>query len=111
MDRKYSRKLIIHTDTNRWSAVCRGAVIRASESKGEANISKRILRYHYGSTTQVKFEEGFHDPRDYYYCDIEGEPRARNQMDWYLNMVRITNTFESTTNPNLSRTPLSMTTK
>jgi hypothetical protein len=71
----------------RWSAICRGAVIRASErpSKARQTITSRVSRYHYGIWKITRFDPKRHEEQDKFWCDIERIYKADNQMDWYLS--------------------------
>lgn len=70
---------------SRWSAVTRGAVAKGLE--GESRIvAKRKNRRHYGTGVHRTFVKGVHMEKDAYICKYSGEKRARNQIDWLLNM-------------------------
>ncbi|OCK99574.1 actin-like ATPase domain-containing protein [Cenococcum geophilum 1.58] len=74
---------------NPWTAICRGAVIKAMSSTGQegpagVHVSTRVSRFNYGIETYENFVEGFHEPYDMGYVESEGGWFAVNQMRWYL---------------------------
>ena len=75
-----------------WTAICRGAVIKAISSAGQeglvgVHISTRVSRFNYGIDIYEEFVEGFHEPCDKGYVEREGGWFAVNQMRWYLLKV------------------------
>jgi len=74
-------------DEGPWSAICRGAVIRASErpSNARQTITTRVSRYHYGIWKITRFDPKRHEEQDKFWCDVERIYKADNQMDWYLS--------------------------
>jgi len=67
-----------------WTAIVRGAVIRAA-STGTSNIvQSRVSRFSYGIAGSPVFDKNLHDNRDRYFDKFYDCHRARNQMDWYV---------------------------
>jgi hypothetical protein len=74
----------------RWSAICRGAVISASERRTNPRqtVTSRVSRYHYGIWKITRFDPNRHEEQDKFLCDVERIYKADNQMDWYLSKAR-----------------------
>jgi hypothetical protein len=83
---------------NPWSAICRGAVIRAdivtapapglneaelNEPAGVGVISRKS-RHSYGIAKFVDFVDGLHDPDDRHEMESVNRVVAVNQMEWYI---------------------------
>jgi hypothetical protein len=69
-----------------WAAICRGAVLKGL---GNEVVVNHITKYHYGISYSPYFREGKHQENDKYIDEVENVPRARNQMTWFLNKVRV----------------------
>ncbi|OCL12175.1 actin-like ATPase domain-containing protein [Glonium stellatum] len=72
-----------------WSAICRGAVIKAMTNSGiDTNlnvlISSRISRFNYGHLFMHPFRPGIDRQDDRIFDQVRGIAMATNQMIWYL---------------------------
>ncbi|KAI8633026.1 hypothetical protein F5Y19DRAFT_416205 [Xylariaceae sp. FL1651] len=90
-------EILQSSGTAPWTAVCRGAVLRAIISKGLlphslVQISSRVSRASFGKTVLRHWIDGEFLEEDKYYCDIEKAFFAERQMNWFLN--RGDNTLE-----------------
>jgi hypothetical protein len=75
-----------------WTAICRGAVIRAASSGSSSIVRSRVSRYSYGTEAHEAFLEGHHDPADKYWCSYKDMWRAQSQMTWYVRKVLLIHT-------------------
>ncbi|KAI1409418.1 actin-like ATPase domain-containing protein [Hypoxylon sp. FL1857] len=80
-----------------WTAVSRGAVIRALTARGLlsrslVHVSSRISRASFGTEARYPFDENKHAQEDKAFCKIEKTFFAMRQMNWFL--VRGDNTLE-----------------
>ncbi|OJD32667.1 hsp70 family chaperone [Diplodia corticola] len=67
-----------------WTAICRGAALRAGTSFHGSHVASRISRISYGVRYNTRFVEGKHLEGDKYWCKVEGAYFAQQQMEWYL---------------------------
>lgn len=93
-----------------WSAICRGAVIRADivaapppdleadfqEAAGPAvGVLSRKSRRSYGIAKFVDFIDGFHELEDRHVMESVNRVVAINQMEWYIKRVRLNAVWHS----------------
>jgi hypothetical protein len=76
----------------RWTAICRGAVIKAMtlgglERPGGVTVTTRVSKRNYGVSYYTDFREGYHVEEDRQWIQNEGAYMADNQMRWYLRRV------------------------
>jgi hypothetical protein len=76
-------KVEVITPRKPWSAIARGAAIRALEKEP---VLYRRSRDHIGITVHEAWDETKHDEDDYWQSPIFGD-RARNQMRWHVQRV------------------------
>ncbi|KAK3953443.1 hypothetical protein QBC32DRAFT_387599 [Pseudoneurospora amorphoporcata] len=71
-----------------WTAICRGAVIHAATQSGIGKVSvqvqTRVARASYGICWNEPLNSRRNNHEDKYFCDIEQQYYARNQMAWLL---------------------------
>ncbi|ORY02350.1 hypothetical protein BCR34DRAFT_627561 [Clohesyomyces aquaticus] len=72
-----------------WTAICRGAVIRAMSTQGYAGaggvtITTRVSKRNYGLAFYEPFRTYQHLPEDREWIASEGDYFANNQIRWYL---------------------------
>jgi hypothetical protein len=70
-----------------WTAICRGAVIRAASSGASSIVRSRISRFSYGIMANEAFVEGRDDPADKFWCSYKDMWQAKDQMTWYVRKV------------------------
>ncbi len=78
-------KLELITPRKPWSAIARGAAIRALEKEP---VLFRRSRDNIGICVHESWDEEKHDSEDYWNSPLYGE-RARNQMRWHVMRVGI----------------------
>lgn len=84
-----------YADIERWTAVCRGAVIKGLSDSGvsdafKIDVGSRISRANYGTLLNLfPFEEGKDDPRDRAWCPVQQGFLAVNQVEWFLKTVSL----------------------
>jgi hypothetical protein len=67
-----------------WSAVVRGAVVKATAMGTKDLIYMRKCRRHYGVSTSQPFSAFKHSEHDSDIDPFDGERKARGQMTWLL---------------------------
>ncbi|KAF2110481.1 hypothetical protein BDV96DRAFT_691242 [Lophiotrema nucula] len=72
-----------------WTAICRGAVIKAMSGGGfegpsKVKVTTRVAKRNYGLTAAQRFVDGFHLPIDKVWSNPEDCYFANNQMRWCL---------------------------
>ena len=76
---------------NRWTAICRGAVIHAATISGipafSVQVQARVARSSYGVTMNDDWSAKRHARKDKYWCEDRQAWMASNQMDWFLKVV------------------------
>jgi hypothetical protein len=78
---------------SRWTAVCRGAVIKGVnlldvKSDLKVSVQSRIARASYGTTCNIlPWEAELHDTRDRAWCPIQQDFLAVDQMHWFVKIV------------------------
>lgn len=78
--------------TDRWTAICRGAVIQGLTSRQlspnlNVEVKSRIARHNYGIKLRQAFDPKKHDVRDKAWDERERCWEAKNQMEWLLKQV------------------------
>ena len=75
-----------------WTAICRGAVLKAltNSSLPGPTVKTRISRCNYGTRYHTDFNPMKHIEFDRYIDPVSGRPKARNQLQWYLERVSVT---------------------
>jgi hypothetical protein len=79
--------------STRWTAVCRGAVIKGLnlldvKSDLKVSVQSRIARASYGTTCNIlPWEAEIHDTRDKAWCPIQQDFLAVDQMHWFVKIV------------------------
>jgi hypothetical protein len=68
-----------------WSAVVRGAAVKALEEYGHQPIRNRKCRRHYGTGCSKLFISGVHREADSYICSYTRLRWATDQISWHLN--------------------------
>jgi hypothetical protein len=82
---------MVNTDNcDRWTAICRGAVIRAASNV----VHSRISRFSYGVVSDHPFVEGKHLESERYACHLYGGDWARAQMTWYVKKGQDIDVFQ-----------------
>jgi hypothetical protein len=77
---------------DRWTAICRGAVIRGLLSENvpstlAVNVQRRIARMSFGIRVQRAWERGRYFEADKVWSHRWCEWQATNQMNWFLKIV------------------------
>ena len=80
---EYDGKVEVIAPRKPWSAIARGAAIRALEKDP---VLFRKSRDNIGICVHEKWDEEKHDADDYWNSSLYGE-RARNQMRWHVMRV------------------------
>ena len=82
---------------NRWTAICRGAVIHAANIQKLptflVNIEARVARASYGVMLNEPWRKKAYKAEDKYYDEKWQEWLAENQMQWFLKIVRLVKKF------------------
>lgn len=76
----------------RWTAICRGAVIRGLTSHDlseslSVKVASRVARQSYGISLSRTWDQAIHLQQDKYWSEHAWKWKARNQMDWFLKQV------------------------
>ncbi|KAF2814349.1 uncharacterized protein BDZ99DRAFT_437244 [Mytilinidion resinicola] len=80
-------EILQSSGNNPWTAICRGAVIKAMSSSGQSGpvtITSRISKCNYGLACYEPYRDGYHNSVDKIFLHTEGGYFADNQMRWYL---------------------------
>jgi hypothetical protein len=76
---------------NRWTAICRGAVIHATSLKGlsslSVNVQARIVRASYGIALCEYWCPKKHNAVDKFWHDQRQAWMAKGQMRWFIKIV------------------------
>ncbi|KIL94945.1 hypothetical protein FAVG1_01876 [Fusarium avenaceum] len=86
---KHHGSAISWEQTERWTAICRGAVVHGITSYGLSTtvgvrVGARIARRSYGICFHTKFNPKIHEISDRFWSDDQQEWRAKDQMRWFL---------------------------
>ncbi|EQB48470.1 hypothetical protein CGLO_12301 [Colletotrichum gloeosporioides Cg-14] len=72
-----------------WTAICRGAVVQGLTRRNltpglSVKVQSRIARASYGVGFNTRFDPSKHLEKDKFWCDVNQEWKAKNQIHWYL---------------------------
>jgi hypothetical protein len=79
------------SESLRWSAISRGAVIKGlSVGVEEETVTNCVAKFSYGVLyDSTNFDPAVHRIEDKYWDEFNGRYGAQNQIQWYLKRVRV----------------------